>query len=64
MQGLEKFRGRLCLVVFVEDGRECIQKGEVTGIDENFIYLESLANFFAINLKDIVKIKAALPGRP
>ncbi len=57
MEGLERFKEEVVRVVFVEAGQEQVQKGKVTGIDENFIYLETFTNFYAIGLKDIVKVK-------
>lgn len=54
---LDNFKGKFCKIVFVEEGQEQLQKGEVTDVDEHFIYLKTYQNLYAIGLKDIIKIK-------
>lgn len=56
------FKDELCTITFVENGAEYHQKGKVVDMDDNFIYLQTLSNFFAINLKNVIKIKTAIEG--
>lgn len=54
----ELFLNKFSRVFFVEEGREIFQKGVIIDIDENFVYLKTHKNTHAINLKDIIKIRA------
>jgi len=58
----ELFLNKFARVFFVEGGQEIFQKGTIIDIDSDFVYLETHKNTHAINLKDIIKIRAVSEG--